>query len=77
MVPGGAELDVPLIDIGDVSGNSRAWIVNLPVGAAVNIKLVDSTGSVAYSSTVEVQKGSSDGCLGVSCNTTFPANFED
>jgi hypothetical protein len=45
-----------------VTGNSYTWNVNLAQGTAINVRITDSTGAIAYSSGLTVQAGSS-GCL--------------
>ncbi|TXT16091.1 hypothetical protein VHUM_00594 [Vanrija humicola] len=63
-IPAGQTGAAPLANIAEgIQANQFSWIVSLPAGSAINLKLVDNTGNTVYTSALNVLAGSSTACL--------------
>ncbi|CCO29632.1 hypothetical protein RSOLAG1IB_01646 [Rhizoctonia solani AG-1 IB] len=65
IIPGGQPGAAPLHDFGIQAKNttSMTWMVNFKAGTSVSLQVKDSTGAVAYSSTISIQNSSDASCL--------------
>ncbi|KIR51799.1 hypothetical protein I315_05748 [Cryptococcus gattii Ru294] len=70
-IPGGQVSAAAIETINDnLSSSPYTWTVNLAAGTNITLKITDSTGTVAYSSPIVVQAGSSQACLNASASTS-------
>lgn len=63
VIPGGQPAATPIKSFDTQTGNSLTWTVDIPGGTSVTFSLKDSTGAVAYTDMVTVQRGSDSSCL--------------
>ncbi|WRT66315.1 uncharacterized protein IL334_003270 [Kwoniella shivajii] len=63
VIPGGEPSAAALQDLGEQTGNSLTWTVNIASGTSITLKVTDSTGTVNYNQAVTIQAGSSTNCL--------------
>lgn len=70
-IPGG-QVSAPAIETlsDSLTTSPYTWTVNLAAGTNITLKITDSTGTVAYSSPIVVQAGSSQACLNTTASTS-------
>ncbi|KAH7926305.1 hypothetical protein BV22DRAFT_1033021 [Leucogyrophana mollusca] len=61
--PGGDPSSPALECLGEQTGTSYTWTVNIASGTSVGLELRDSTGDVAYSAPFTIQPGTSTTCI--------------
>ncbi|EGG01164.1 uncharacterized protein MELLADRAFT_92673 [Melampsora larici-populina 98AG31] len=66
LIPGGQTTAIPLEDLGQQTGTSFTWKVDLPAKTAVNLQIRDSVGVLNYSDQFTIQ----DPPAGTTCDTT-------
>ncbi|KAH9823555.1 secreted protein [Melampsora americana] len=66
LIPAGQTTSNPLQDLGQQTGTSFTWKVNLPPKTAVNVQIRDSLGVLNYSDQFTIQ----DPPIGVDCSET-------
>ncbi|RSH94059.1 hypothetical protein EHS25_006713 [Saitozyma podzolica] len=59
-----------LENIATATSSPYTWTVDLASGTNITIKITDSTGTIAYSSAVVIQSGTSTSCLNSSASAT-------
>ncbi|KAI9627886.1 hypothetical protein KEM48_011962 [Puccinia striiformis f. sp. tritici PST-130] len=62
-IPAGQPGALPLVELGQQSGDSFTWIANLASGTATTLQIRDSRGNINYSQAVTIQPNSDDACL--------------
>ncbi|KAH9448937.1 hypothetical protein MJO29_015174 [Puccinia striiformis f. sp. tritici] len=74
-IPAGQPGALPLVELGQQSGDSFTWIANLASGTATTLQIRDSRGNINYSQAVTIQPNSDDACLksGSSPTPTTPS----
>ncbi|WVQ65037.1 uncharacterized protein L199_003207 [Kwoniella botswanensis] len=71
VIPGGEVSSAAIETIEDSATSSPVtWTVNLASGTYITLKLTDSTGTIAYSSPLTIQAGSSSSCLNSTAATS-------
>ncbi|WWC60430.1 uncharacterized protein I303_103002 [Kwoniella dejecticola CBS 10117] len=71
VIPGGQVSAAAIETIGDnLSTSPITWNVNLASGTSITLKITDSTGTIAYSSPLTIQAGSSSSCLNSTAATS-------
>jgi len=64
VLPGGQTSATPIEQFPQqATAGSYTWVVNVPAGTAITLRLSDSTGSINYSAPVTIQSGSSNSCI--------------
>ncbi|WWC88054.1 uncharacterized protein L201_002957 [Kwoniella dendrophila CBS 6074] len=71
VIPGG-QVSAAAIETlsSDLTTAPYTWNVNLASGTSITLKLTDSTGTIAYSSPLTIQAGSSNACLNSTAATS-------
>ncbi|WVR03707.1 hypothetical protein IAU60_000702 [Kwoniella sp. DSM 27419] len=71
VIPGGQVSAAAIATIGDsITSSPVTWNVNLAAGTSITLKITDATGTIAYSSPLTIQAGSSQSCLNSSVSTS-------
>ncbi|KAK6907474.1 hypothetical protein I204_03961 [Kwoniella mangroviensis CBS 8886] len=71
VIPGGQVSAAAIETIDDnLTSSPITWNVNLASGTSITLKITDSTGTIAYSSPLTIQAGSSSSCLNTTAATS-------
>ncbi|CAE7215251.1 unnamed protein product [Rhizoctonia solani] len=63
IIPGGNASAPALVDLGQQSGTSMTWAVNITAGTSITCRITDANGAIAYSASVSVQSSSNSSCI--------------
>lgn len=66
IIPGGQPSAAALQNLPTQDGTSYTWMVDVPAGTSITVKVVDSTGDVNYSDQITIQQGTTTECSGSS-----------
>ncbi|KAF5367478.1 hypothetical protein D9758_003708 [Tetrapyrgos nigripes] len=69
VTPGGQPGASPIVDLGQQTGTSLTWVVNVAQGTSVGLEIRDSTGLTAQSAPVTIQNSSNSTCVGQAAET--------
>ncbi|EAL17824.1 hypothetical protein CNBL0860 [Cryptococcus deneoformans B-3501A] len=70
-IPGGQVSAAAIETINDsLTTSPYTWTVNLAAGTNITLKITDATGTIAYSSPIVVQAGSSQSCINATASTS-------
>ncbi|WVR05202.1 hypothetical protein IAU60_002214 [Kwoniella sp. DSM 27419] len=73
VIPGGQAGATALENLPEAQSSPTTWNVDLAAGTNVTISIRDGSGTVAYSSPVVIQSGSSTSCLGTNSGSSSAA----
>ncbi|CAE6420564.1 unnamed protein product [Rhizoctonia solani] len=63
IIPGGNASAPSLMDLGQQSGTSMTWPVNITSGTSITLRITDAKGAIAYSAPVTIQSSSNSSCI--------------
>ncbi|KAL5634669.1 hypothetical protein ACGC1H_002644 [Rhizoctonia solani] len=63
IIPGGNASAPALMDLGQQSGTSMTWSVNITSGTSITFRIVDKLGTNAYSAPLTIQSSSNSSCI--------------
>jgi len=70
VLPGSQPNAAALVDLGQQSGTSFTWTVNIAAGTSIGLNLRDSSGLVAQSAPFTINSGTDSSCVGKTPSTS-------